>query len=116
MSFDLQAIVEDEPYWRKLVDKYGNLITKEGWEGPLEPADLENEKNWDALDDFLSMQLSRIATEEVFEESDEDDIPGGADFASILNLEGKYFVTGSFLNGGPFDSYEAAADEAGLGG
>jgi hypothetical protein len=116
MSFDLQAIVEDEPYWRKLVDKYGNLITKEGWEGPMEPADLENDKNWDALANFFSIHLSDLATEEAFEESDGEGIPGSADFASILNLEGKYFVTGSYLNGGPYESYEAAADEAGLGG
>jgi hypothetical protein len=114
VSFNLQAIVEDEPYWRKLVDKYGKLITEGGWEGPMEPAGLEIEANVDALGDFLSMHLSRIAIEEVFEESDEDDIPGGGDFASIWNLEGKYFVTGSYLRGGPYDSYKEAADEAGL--
>lgn len=114
MSFDLQAIVEDEPYWRKLVDKYGKRITEEGWEGPLEPAGLDNDRNWDALANFISVHLSDLATEEAFEESDGEGIPGSADFASIWELEGKYFVTGSYLNAGPYDSYQEAADEAGL--
>ena len=114
MSFNLQAIVKDEPYWRILVEKYGKLIAQQGWKGPMEPAGLENDENWDALDNFLSIHFPDIASEESFKVSDGGGIPGSADFASIWNLEGKYFVTGSYLNGGPYDSRQAAADEAGF--
>jgi hypothetical protein len=114
MSFDLQKMAEDESYWDRLVEKFRARIVEEGWTGPLDASGLEKDENWDALDNFLRVNLGELATEEGFEESDGGGIPGSADYATIWNLEGKYFVTGSYLNAGPYDSYEAAADEAGL--
>lgn len=115
MSFDLVRAGEDRAFWDVLMRKYGKKIQKEGWQGPLEPERLEIDQNWDALDNVLNMALSDDGAEESFSESDGGGIPGSADFASIAKLCGKFFVTGSYIIGGPYDTYEEAADEAGLG-
>lgn len=116
MSFDLVRAGKDRAFWNRLVRKYGRKIQKECWQGPLEPEQLEVDPNWDALDNVLNMALADDGTEESFTESDGEGIPGSADFASITELCGKFFVTGSYLNGGPYDTYEEAAYEAGLDG
>jgi hypothetical protein len=45
--------------------------------------------------------VCKEGSEEEFVESDGGGISGSADFASITELLGKFFVTGSYLNGGP---------------
>ena len=115
MSFDLERAGEDQAFWKRLVRKYKKKLLAEGWEGPLEPEQLQNEANYDLLQNVLIEAVREEGSEEEFVESDGDGIPGSADFASITKLMGKFFVTGSYLNGGPYDTYEEAAGEAGLG-
>ena len=115
MSFDLVKAGEDMAFWDRLIRKYGKKIRECGWHGPLEPEQLETDMNYDALDNALNEALYEDGTEESFTESDGGGIPGSADYASITELLGKFFVTGSYVCGGPYDTYEEAADEAGLG-
>jgi formylglycine-generating enzyme required for sulfatase activity len=115
MSFDLVKAGEDRAFWDRLIRKYGKKIRKCGWQGPLEPEELETDMNSDALDNALNEALYEDGTEESFHESDGGGIPGSADYASITELLGKFFVTASYVRGGPYDTYEEAADEAGIG-
>ena len=115
MSFDLFKAGQDRAFWDRLIRKYGKKIQEEGWQGPLEPEQLEIGDNEDVLDNVLNNALCDDGTEESFNESDGGGIPGSADYASITELLGKFFVTGSYVCGGPYDTYEEAADEAGLG-
>jgi hypothetical protein len=115
MSFDLTRAGEDPAFWERLVQRYQTQLLAEGWQGPFEPGQLSIDQNWDALDNVLNLAIWDDGTEEEFAESDGGGIPGSADFASITELLGKFFVTGSYLNGGPYDSYEEAAEAAGLG-
>jgi hypothetical protein len=115
MSFDLVRAGEDQAFWKRLVGKYGKNLLADGWEGPLEPEQLQNDANYDLLHNVLMAAVCEEGSEEEFVESDGEGIPGSADFASITELLGKFFVTGSYLNGGPYDTYQEAAKEAGLG-
>jgi hypothetical protein len=115
MSFDLVRAGEDQAFWKRLVDKYGKNLLADGWEGPMEPEQLQNDANYDLLHNVLMAAVCEEGSEEEFVESDGEGIPGSADFASITELLGKFFVTGSYLNGGPYDTYQEAAKEAGLG-
>jgi formylglycine-generating enzyme required for sulfatase activity len=116
MSFDLVKAGKDRAFWDRLIRKYGKKIRKWGWQGPLEPEQLEIDMNSDAMDNVLNEALYEDGTEESFHESDGGGIPGSADFASITKLLGKFFVTGSYVCGGPYDDYWEAADKAGLSG
>ncbi len=115
MSFDLVRAGEDQAFWKRLVGKYGKNLLADGWEGPMEPEQLQNDANYDLLHNVLMAAVWEEGSEEEFVESDGEGIPGSADFASITELLGKFFVTGSYLNGGPYDTYQEAAREAGLG-
>jgi hypothetical protein len=115
MSFDLVRAGEDQAFWKRLVGKYGKNLVADGWEGPMEPEQLQNDANYDLLHNLLMAAVCEEGREEEFVESDGEGIPGSADFASITELLGKFFVTGSYLNGGPYDTYQEAAEEAGLG-
>jgi hypothetical protein len=115
MSFDLVRAGEDQAFWKRLVGKYGKNLLADGWEGPMEPEQLQNDANYDLLHNVLMEAVCKDGSEEEFVESDGEGIPGSADFASITKLLGKFFVTGSYLNGGPYDTYQEAAKEAGLG-
>jgi hypothetical protein len=114
MSFDLVRMGEDEAFWKLFTSKYEKQIREQGWQGPIDPEGLENGDNWDALDNTINFALSDDGHQEEFAESDGGGIPGSADFAQITSLCGKFFVTGSYLVGGPYDSYGEAAREAGL--
>jgi len=119
MSFDATAAAHEEDFWRLFVKKYKGKLLDKGWSGPLQPDGVEEAANHDALHDVLSDAVHRDGREVGFDEAEaEDDIPGGggSDFASIKELCGRYFVTGSYMEAGPFDSADEAADEAGLNG
>ena len=72
------------------------------------PGRLEEAGNRDAFHNFLHDAIGSEGEEEGIAESDGGGIPGSADFASITKVFGVYFVTGSYLNGGPYDSYDEA--------
>jgi hypothetical protein len=114
MSFDLTRAGQDPAFWELLIQKYQVELLAARWQGAFEPGQLDIDDNWDALHNVLNMAISEDGTEEEFAESDGGGIPGSADYASITELLGKFFVTGSYLNGGPYDSYEEAAAAAGL--
>lgn len=119
MSFDATAAAHAEDFWRLFVKKYKEKLLDKGWSGPLQPDGVEEAANHDALHDVLSDAVHRDGREVRFDEAEaEEDIPGGggSDFASIKELCGRYFVTGSYMEAGPFDSADEAADEAGLNG
>jgi len=105
---------EDSPFWKLFTSKYKKQILKRGWKGPINPEGLNQGVNWDALDNIISVAIYEDGEQEEFAESDGGGIPGSADYAQITSLCGKYFVTGSYLNGGPYDTYEEAASAAGL--
>lgn len=115
MSFDVNRAAKDPAFWKSFTGKYGEKLLEEGWQGTLEADQLEVDSNWDVFDNVMNDAVHMDGKEETFAESDGGGIPGSADFASITELCGKFFVTGSYLNGGPYDTYEEAADEAGLG-
>jgi hypothetical protein len=114
MSFDLVRMGKDEAFWRLFTSKYEKQIRVQGWKGPIDPEGLEEGSNWDALDNVINVAIHEDGKEEECAESDGGGIPGSADYAQITSLCGKFFVTGSYLDGGPYDSYEEAASAAGL--
>ncbi|MDA8991804.1 hypothetical protein N9F61_00020 [Akkermansiaceae bacterium] len=114
MSFDLTKVEDDEEFWAKLVQGHRAKLLEHGWKSPLLPGHLGEDENWDALDNLLNEIIESEGQEVAFSESDGGGIPGSADFAMITEFLGKYFVTGSYLIGGPYDTCQEAADEAGI--
>ena len=116
MSFDVDTAAEDPVFWTRFTKKYGKKLRNAGWQGPLEPEQLKDDANWNLFNDVLYDAVQSDGREKTFAESDGGGIPGSADFASIKKFCGKFFVTGSYMNGGPYDSLEEAVEEAGLDG
>ena len=116
MSFDLDRASKDDAFWKCFTQKYGRKLRDEGWQGPLESEQLRDDANWDLCDDVMHDAVHTDGLEKTFAESDGGGIPGSADFASIKTLCCKFFVTGSYLKGGPYDTQEEALAEAGLDG
>ena len=115
MSFDLVRAGKDRAFWKRLVRKYKKKILAAGWQGPLEPEQLEIDENEEVMHNVLLGCLCDDGTQENFTESDGGGIPGSADYVEITELLGKFFVTGSCLIGGPYDDYAEAVHKAGLG-
>lgn len=119
MSFDADAAASDEGFWKSFSRKYKAQLLKAGWKGPLNSDGLEDPENHDVLSNVLYDAVQMDGKEVRFDEAQADeDIPGGggSDFACIKKLCGRYFVTGSYMDAGPFDSKDEAAEEAGLNG
>ena len=119
MSFDVDAAASDEGFWKSFSRKYKTQLLKAGWKGPLNSDGLEDPENHDVLSNVLNDAVQMDGKEVRFDETASDeDIPGGggSDFSSIKKLCGRYFVTGSYMNAGPFDSENEAAEGAGLNG
>ena len=119
MSFDTEAVANDEKFWESFSREYQKGLIKAGWKGPLQANGIDDPENYDVLSNVLFDAVHRDGEEVRFDEAEaEQDIPGGggSDFASIKTLCGRYFVTGSYMNAGPFDSEDEAAEQAGLNG
>ena len=119
MSFDADAAVSDEGFWQSFSRKYKTKLLEAGWKGSLQVDGLEEPENNDILSNVLFDAVQKDGKQVRFDEAQADeDIPGGggSDFASIKKLCGRYFVTGSYMEAGPFDSEDEAADAAGLNG
>ena len=119
MSFDPDSAACDDKFWKSFSLKYKKKLLDAGWKGPLQASGVEDPENHDALSNVLSDAVHRDGKEVRFDEAEaEQDIPGGggSDFASIKKLCGRYFVTGSYMNAGPFESEDEAAEQAGLNG
>jgi hypothetical protein len=116
MSFDLDRARKDEAFWKYFTHKYGEKLRDAGWQGPLESEQLIDDANWDSCHDVMHDAVHFDGLDTTFAESDGGGIPGSADFASIKTLCGKFFVTGSYMKGGPYDTLEEALAEAGLDG
>jgi hypothetical protein len=119
MSFDSASAACDDKFWTSFSREYKQQLLKAGWKGPLQTSGVEDPENHDALSNVLSDAVHRDGKEVRFDEAEaEQDIPGGggSDFASIKKLCGRYFVTGSYMNAGPFESEDEAAEQAGLNG
>ena len=116
MSFDVDTAGKDQAFWNRFTRKYGKKLREQGWQGPLDPEQLKVDANFELFHDVMHDAVHSDGREKTFAESDGGGIPGSADFASIKTLCGKFFVTGSYLNGGPYDTLEEAISEAGLDG
>ena len=119
MSFDADAAASDEGFWQSFSRKYKTKLLEAGWKGSLQADGLEDPENHDVLGNVLFDAVHKDGKQVRFDEAEaEQDIPGGggSDFASIKKLCGRYFVTGSYMNAGPFDSENEAAEAAGLNG
>ena len=116
MSFDLDRARQDDAFWKCFTQKYGEKLRDAGWQGQLESEQLKDDANWDLCDDVMHDAVHFEGLVTTFAESDGGGIPGSADFASIKTLCGKFFVTGSYMKGGPYDTLEEALAEAGLDG
>ena len=119
MSFDADTAASDESFWKKFSRQYKTKLLKAGWKGPLNSDGLEDPENHDVHGNLLFDAVHKDGKQVRFDEAEaEQDIPGGggSDFASIKKLCGRYFVTGSYTNAGPFDSENEAAEAAGLNG
>lgn len=119
MSFDAAAAAYDDGFWMSFSREYKQQMLKAGWKGPLQADGVEDPANDDALSNVLFDAVHKDGKQVRFDEARaEQDIPGGggSDFASIKRLCGRYFVTGSYMKAGPFDSEDEAADAAGLNG
>jgi hypothetical protein len=116
MSFDVDTAAEDDAFWKQFIEKYGEKLRVGGWQGPLKPERLKVDANWTLFDEVMNDAVHLDGMERTFAESDGGGIPGSADFASIKTLCGKFFVTGSYMNGGPYNTLEEALAEAGLDG
>lgn len=119
MSFDADAAACDEGFWKSFSRQYKTKLLTAGWNGALNSDGLEDPANQDVLSNVLFDAVHKDGEQVRFDEAQaEQDIPGGggSDFASIKKLCGRYFVTGSYMEAGPFDSEDEAADAAGLNG
>jgi hypothetical protein len=119
MDFDTVSAACDEGFWRSFSKKYEKELISAGWKGPLQADGVDDPENEDVLSNILFDAVHRNGKKVRFDEATSDeDIPGGggSDFASIKKLCGRYFVTGSYMNAGPFDSENEAAEAAGLNG
>jgi hypothetical protein len=119
MSFDVFAAACDQEFWKSFSRKYKTELLAAGWNGPLQAGGVEDPENHDVLSNVLFDAVHKDGKQMRFDEAEaEEDIPGGggSDFASIKKLCGRFFVTGSYMNAGPFDSEDEAADAAGLNG
>ena len=119
MSFDTEVAAYDEGFWQSFSRKYKTKLLEAGWKGSLQADGLEDPENHDVLGNVLFDAVHKDGKEVRLDEAQADeDIPGGggSDFASIKKLCGRYFVTGSYMNAGPFDSEDEAAEQAGLSG
>jgi len=116
MSFDVNTAAKDDAFWKRFTKKYGEKLRDGGWQGPLEPKQLKVDANWTLFDDTMNDAVHSDGVEKSFAESYGGGIPGSAEFASIKTLCGRFFVTGSYMSGGPYDTLEEALAEAGLDG
>ena len=119
MTFDPEAAASDEGFWISFSPQYKTKLLKAGWKGALNSDGLEDPESHDVLSNVLFDAVHKDGKQVRFDEAEaEEDIPsgGGSDFASIKKLCGRYFVTGSYMNAGPFDSENEAAEAAGLNG
>ena len=119
MSFDVSAAACDQEFWKSFSRKYKTELLAAGWNGPLQAGGVEDPENHDVLSNVLFEAVHKDGKQMRFDEAEaEEDIPGGggSDFASVKTLCGRFFVTGSYMTAGPFDSEDEAAEEAGLNG
>ena len=116
MSFDVYRAARNQAFWNRFTRKYGKKFQELGWQGPLEPEQLKVDANLDLFDDVMNDAVHFDGMEKMFAESVGGGIPGSADVASIKTLCGKFFVTGSYMRGGPYDTLKEAVAEAGLDG
>lgn len=119
MSFDAAAAAYDEEFWKSFSREYKKELLEAGWKGPLQADGVEDPANDDVLSNMLFDAVHKDGKQVRFDEAKaEQDIPGGggSDFASIKKFCGRYFVTGFYMEAGPFDSEDEAAEQAGLSG
>ena len=116
MSFDTDKAVKDPAFWKRFTKKYGKTLQKQRWQGPLEPEQLKIDANSDLFEDVFLNAVQIDGKEKFVAESDGGGIPGSGDVVFIKALCGKFFITGSCMSGGPYETLEEATDRAGLNG
>lgn len=114
MDFDEQAAFANKALWRQFVSDMGVEMRKSGWQGDFCNENLASELNRDIASDAFFDAIHMKSKNVQFAEDDGAGIPGSADFVDIVEYGGLFFVTGSCMSAGPFDSLACAIEYSGV--